>query len=512
MEVPRVFISSTSFDLGEYREAARTICLRLNLLPDGMEVFEAMGAGARAGSLRKIDEADVMVGIYAHRYGCVDPADGRSVTEAEFDHAGDRGIERLCFLVDPTWPWPSESCDPPQDLRQTAFKERVTTNVICAWFTTVDDLRVKLMHALVAWAARSGRSGMADVKPGGVSRQPNLPASPALFIGREDDLAAVRIRLCATADGEARRTVIRGWPGVGKTTLVNALVHDAEVLRHFPCGVLWVALGQQPNPIGGLESWADALGAAPSPRQRSLGELMDQVRALLHGRKVLLVVDDVWDADAAVPFMQCGSDGAVLLTTRLTEVAWQLAATGDGVVQLGQLSEQASLQLFACLAPNVYEHYREECRALAVDLEGLPLAIRVAARLLETEAAFGWGVADLARGLAAGKLLLSRKAPDDRFDPVTGTIPTLSILLQQSTDRLDAHTRDRYAYLGAFAPKPATFDLEALQAVWDAPDSEDTKGTVRLLADRGLLEPLIGHGRFQMHAVLVMHARSLLSD
>ncbi len=73
---------------------------------------------------------------------------------------------------------------------------------------------------------------------------------------------------------------------------------------------------------------------------------------------------------------------------------------------------------------------------------------------------------------------------------------------------LDEHTRDCYAFLGAFAPKPATFDLEAMQAVWDvgAP-----KPIAKKLINYGLLEP-VGGGRFQMHALLVAHARSLLSD
>jgi hypothetical protein len=48
-------------------------------------------------------------------------------------------------------------------------------------------------------------------------------------------------------------------------------------------------------------------------------------------------------------------------------------------------------------------------------------------------------------------------------------------------------TRDRFAYLGAVAPKPATFDLEVMQAVWEV---EDAKLTVRELISRGLLDPV----------------------
>jgi len=58
-----------------------------------------------------------------------------------------------------------------------------------------------------------------------------------------------------------------------------------------------------------------------------------------------------------------------------------------------------------------------------------------------------------------------------------------------------------------FIPKPATFDLGAMAALWEI---NDPRPTVRTLVNRGLLEPLTG-GRFQMHALLVLHAKSLLT-
>lgn len=513
MAVPSVFISSTGLDLREYREAAEAICLRAHLFPIAMEYFEAMGVGATEGSLRKVDQADVFVGIYAHRYGYIEAGQAASVTELEYERAGERNLERLCFVVDPKWPWPPEAWDHANHARQLAFKERIVSSQIRGQFTTVDDLRAKLIQALYEWKERRGG---ADTGAGDEHFAPppsKVPASPALLVGREAEVHALRGHLTHDPGGVGRVTVIRGWPGVGKTTLVNALVHDDAVLRAFPDGVLWAALGQHPNPMGCLEVWAEALGAPPGARQRSLDELMNEVRALLRERRMLLVVDDVWEAAAAAPLKLGGSGCAMLMTTRASDVARQLASgPGDTVRHLEQLSEAASMDLMKRLAPTVHGQHPDDCRRVVNDLEGLPLAIRVAARLLESEVGMGWGVADLANELSKGKLLLSTQAPDDRLDPVTGAIPTLSILLKQSTDRLDPATRDRYAYLGVFAPKPATFDLEAMRAVWQSPDDDDTKATVRALSDRGLIEPLIGHGRFQMHAVLVMHAKSLLTD
>ena len=108
--------------------------------------------------------------------------------------------------------------------------------------------------------------------------------------------------------------------------------------------------------------------------------------------------------------------------------------------------------------------------------------------------------------IRAGAKIIEAQAPADRVE--AGQIPSVQALLQKSTEMLDARIRDCFAFLGAFAPKPATFDLAAMKAVWEV---DDPKPIVRALAGHGLLEPVAG-GRFQMHALLVAHARSLCED
>jgi hypothetical protein len=88
------------------------------------------------------------------------------------------------------------------------------------------------------------------------------------------------------------------------------------------------------------------------------------------------------------------------------------------------------------------------------------------------------------------------------------TSPTIAALLKRSTASLDDEMRERFTLLGLFVPKPATFDLGAMAVAWDVPDP---KPFARILVNRGLLEPVSG-GRFQMHALLVLHARSLLEE
>jgi hypothetical protein len=110
--------------------------------------------------------------------------------------------------------------------------------------------------------------------------------------------------------------------------------------------------------------------------------------------------------------------------------------------------------------------------------------------------------------LREGTRLLKAQAPGDMMGRWNDTTPTIAALLRRSTDALDPQTRQRFGDLGLFVPKPATFDLQAMAALWDV---DDPKPTARILVNRGLLEPLSG-GRFQMHALLVLHARALLES
>ena len=234
-------------------------------------------------------------------------------------------------------------------------------------------------------------------------------------------------------------------------------------------------------------------------------EVCARLTALLKDKKMLFIMDDVWNVSDFTPFQIGGSQSAILASSRANDVAQAIAVSPERIYKLPILSEDQSLDLLRLLAHEVVEQNPDAVRELIRDLEGLPLALQVAGRLLWAEQAMGWGVEDLLVELREGARLLEARTPADRAEFVQDTTPTITVLLRRSTDRLDAETRQYFALLGVFAPKPATFDLAALEAVWDVPDA---KPIVRVLVNRGLMEPL-GSGDFQIHALLVAHAKSL---
>jgi len=333
------------------------------------------------------------------------------------------------------------------------------------------------------------------------------PLTSLLFVGRTGDIAKVKT-LIGMGQSDSRAvsvTVVEGWPGVGKTCFAGFLARDPEVLSAFPDGVLWTALGQAPNLFSSLARWATALGLTDSLRVGTLNELVDRLNASLAKRRMLLIVDDVWDTGHATPFLAVrGPDCRLLFTTRQSHVVQDFTNVSVTGYRLPVLGEEDAIKLLWTLAPEVVKHNEKACRSLVRDLERLPLALHVAGRLLRSEAKLGWGVSELIEDIRTGAAIIREKAPEDLAEE--GRLPTVSALLSKSTDLLDERTRNYFSCLGVFAPKPATFDLRALSAVWE---ENDPKPYVRTLMAHGLLERGAA-GRFQMHALLVAHARSLL--
>lgn len=368
--------------------------------------------------------------------------------------------------------------------------------------TPPEDETTRLYESIREGQSSSGKVQLAE------TTSSVLPALPALVIGRNQALQDIKSRLGIGGGTLRPVTVIQGWPGVGKSTIVATLAHDESVAQQFPDGVLWASLGENPSLIGEIATWTDALHLTDLDRSRKIEDISAQLTAILRDKRMLLIVDDVWQPEHALPFRVGGQTCALVFTSRLNDVAIALAPTAADLYRLPLLGDDAALELLGKLSPETIQSYPDEARELVRSLEGLPLAIHVAGRLLHSEARLGWGIRDLLGELRTGAGLLKAQVPSDMLGSASGITPTVAALLKRSTDLLDADMRRHFAYLGFFVPKPATFDLEAMAVAWDMPDA---KPVARILVNRGLLEPTSG-GRFQMHALLVLHARSLLEE
>lgn len=334
----------------------------------------------------------------------------------------------------------------------------------------------------------------------------NLPALPDMLVGRDALLADIKTRLTSHETFTQMVTLIlQGVPGVGKTTLSAHLAHDYMLHQHFPDGVLWTSLGQSPHILGILQEWGAALSIDQVAQAKDSQRASTMLRNHLTAARVLIIIDDIWDAQHLLPFKIGGDQSATLLTTRLNNVAQAIATRPEQLIKVPILAQAASFELLRTIIPQIVADYPAEIGALIDDLEGLPLSLQVAARLLRDESQYGWQVHHLLESLREGKRLLGAAAPLDR--QVAGPVIPLSVaaLLQLSTNHLDELTRQRFARLGVFAPKPALFEIEAVGAVWQ---TDNPRPTIRQLVSYGLLD-VVPPNHLQMHALLVHYARSM---
>jgi hypothetical protein len=351
------------------------------------------------------------------------------------------------------------------------------------------------------------------------SRRLGVPSSPKLFLGRAADMATFK-RVLGVLPGEvgagepARAASIQGLPGIGKTTFVSALPHDDDILATFPDGVLWIAFGQARRDelraalLSTLTDWAlewdgDATASLTLPKALAAW------RARLAGRRVLLVIDDIWDADAAYLLADVLDSGSsAVITSRKPKVVQDVVPQAVCRFNLGELGPNDSLDLLRGFAPDAVLQRPADCAALLADVGHLPLAIVVAGGLLGGASAPAVGVSKLLEQVRKGTALLRADAPLNMRSLLEDTSVSVAALLGKSVDALENDQQLRFCQLGVCAPKPATIDLSFMAMLWQEPNDK-AAGHAAELVDHGVLQ-VTNDGAFQIHALLAKFAAARL--
>ncbi|MER6943750.1 BTAD domain-containing putative transcriptional regulator [Nonomuraea sp. NPDC000554] len=345
--------------------------------------------------------------------------------------------------------------------------------------------------------------------PAARTRPGNLPAPLTSFIGRDDDLARIDTLLAA-----GRLVTVLGPGGAGKTRLaVEAARHHRHEYRD---GAWLIDLASVTEPAKVGAALLAAIGLRGSAlfevsaklRGEPVSEPVSELDVLadeLDGRESLLVVDNCEHLVDAVAHLiaallpRCAGL-RVLATSREP-----LAVDGEALVPLGPLPlpepdadverarRTASVRLFteraAAVRPgfDVDEHNLAEVLRIVRSLDGMPLALELAAARLRT-----LSLADLAAGLSDRFRLLttgSRTAsPRHR---------TLRAVIAWSWDLLGADARtvaERISVLpGGVTPASAT----AVCAGSAVPAGEIPE-LLADLVDRSLLQLAPDTGRYRM--------------
>ncbi len=313
---------------------------------------------------------------------------------------------------------------------------------------------------------------VASPAPKGQIYDPAIPlpfAGGYRLIGRDNILHQVKQRLFDNKN--VVLTALNGIPGVGKTSVAIALVHDNEIMDYFRDGILWCGLGPQPNVLSLLSRWGMLLGIAATEIERltSIEAWTMAIHTAIGERKLLIVLDDVWKVEEGLGFKVGGPHCAYIVTTRFPQLAIQFAA--DGATAVEELNEGDSMALLAQLAPAFVTSEPDEAKALIRAVGGLPLGLMLIGKYLRSQTYSG----QLRRLHAALERLHHAETRLQLMEPQalierSPSLPTsksisLQNLIEVSDQQLDEQARRTLRSLSVFPAKPNSFSEEAALAV-----------------------------------------------
>ena len=222
----RIFLSSTYLDLIEHRNAVVKALHTMGEEVEHMEIFGARDEEPTDASLEELDKCDVLVGVYAYRYGTIPIGKKISVTEFEYLHATSLNIPILVFVIDENHPWPPKLMD--KSLTKiNKFKAKVTNEHAPNYFTFPDTLAATVVASVGRLAKKNRNKNYFYAIHCRTSHIPSWinTSFSTVFFGRDNELAII----ADTISPESRTwgALIYGPGGIGKTALAIEAAHRA---------------------------------------------------------------------------------------------------------------------------------------------------------------------------------------------------------------------------------------------------------------------------------------------
>ncbi|KAG2251440.1 hypothetical protein Bca4012_098920 [Brassica carinata] len=320
-------------------------------------------------------------------------------------------------------------------------------------------------------------------------------------VGREaDKLAFTNLLLSGdkVSCGTPNVISVNGMPGIGKTTLVQAVYNDESVTRHFDHKV-WINVGKQFDVFRVTKDVLHKVSSGAVNTEDHLSSLQVQLMETLAGKRFLLVLDDFWSENSSkwqlflTSFTGVSEGSRIVLTTQNDIVSFVRKAAETYRLRLMtdiECWELICSSVFGCKLVNYIDQELERTgKRIAEQCKGLPLAATT-----------------IARHLRSRPVLKEWNDVSDNFLYYTSGV--LEVLMR-SYDSLPCHLKRCFAFCSIF-PKGYVFNRNNLVLLWMAVDlvyqpesnqrSEDTGNEyLEDLVARSFLQPLDDKKTFTMH-------------
>ncbi|GKV31560.1 hypothetical protein SLEP1_g40239 [Rubroshorea leprosula] len=164
-------------------------------------------------------------------------------------------------------------------------------------------------------------------------------------VGREDDISKM-VHLLTDSSNELRLCVLSlvGMPGLGKTTLAQAVCNDKRIKNYFG-KIMWVCATDSFEVERILTEMLESL-SGNSCAVKNKNTVIQKIREAMGENNFLLVLDDMWDEESHGKFEDLRScllgvckmsRNRVIVTTRNEKVALKMRTLPQHMHHLGKL-------------------------------------------------------------------------------------------------------------------------------------------------------------------------------
>ncbi|KAH0746863.1 hypothetical protein KY285_008520 [Solanum tuberosum] len=351
-----------------------------------------------------------------------------------------------------------------QNLAETLLKHWRICN-LCVSDDFCLNIKEKLEETIETLEVLEKQIGHLGLKEhfGSTKQETRIPSTSLVddsdIFGRQSEIEDLIDRLLSEDASGKNLTIvpIAGMGGLGKTTLAKVVYHDEKVKNHFGLKA-WYCVSE---PYDGLRITKGLLQEIDSFDSKdvhnNLNQLQVKLKEKLKGKKLLIVLDDVWNDnynewdDLRNLFVHGDVGSKIIVTTRKESVALMM---GNEQISMDHLSIEASWSLFKRHAfenmdPMGHPELEEVGKQIAAKCKGLPLALKTLAGMLRSKSE----VDDWQRILRSEIWEL----PDNDILPA----------LMLSYNDIPAHLKRCFSYCAIF-PKDYPFSKEQVIHLWIA--------------------------------------------
>ncbi|PWA62665.1 NB-ARC domains-containing protein [Artemisia annua] len=226
------------------------------------------------------------------------------------------------------------------------------------------------------------------------NHQTSLVDAPRI-VGREGDKKDLLRKLLGDEPSSQNFGIVPivGMGGIGKTTLARLLYEDQQVKDRFELKA-WVCVSDDFDSFNISKVIFQSIGGDGNKKFADLNLLQAALKNQLTGKRVLLVLDDIWsekleDWETLVaPFIDVAHGSKIIITTRKQQLLNRLGY--DHPYDLKKLSHDDALSLFAQYALGVknfdlHPVLKPHGEGIVKKCDGLPLALKALGSLLRTK-------------------------------------------------------------------------------------------------------------------------------